>query len=338
MKTLHQTYQSTKAPELYGDYWFNSEPLSIHAMQGQMVLLFFWDYASPSSLKMLPLVKEWFANYSETGLAFIGIHSPEFSFAQDPRNVEDAIKKHSVQFPVVTDNDRRIASAYHVTEFPTLVLIAASGNLYDVVTHSFSLPRLERSIQYLLRQRGFFGELPMLQSIDNEWTQEDSSLEIYTGYLHGSLGNSEGYSPELPAHYEDPRLYIEGKYYAHGLWRAERHAFRYEGESKKGYLTCLSEGQNIDALIGGGQKKSVHITLDGSPIPIGNMGSDVRRDAKGNSFVTIGEPQIVSIFRSSDREKHSVKFIPMNTGVTFYMFSFDKERSKTDLDEAIRNN
>lgn len=307
-------------------------------MQGQMILLFFWDYASPSSLKMLPLIKEWFANYSEIGLVCIGIHSPEFSFAKDPRNVEDAIKKQSIHFPVVTDNDRRIASAYRVSEFPTLVLIAATGNLYDVVTHSFSISRLERSIQYLLRQTGFFGELPMLQSIETERTSKNSSLEIYTGYLHGSLGNSEGYSPELPSYYEDPRFYVEGKFYAHGLWRAERNAFRYEGESKKGYLTCLSEGQNIDALIGDGQKKSVHINLDDSPIPIGNMGSDVRRDAKGNSFITTVEPQLVSIFRSSDPEKHTVKFIPLNTGVAFYLFSFNKEQSKTNLDESIRNN
>ncbi len=338
MKTLHQPYQSNKAPELYGDYWFNSEPLSIRAMQGQMILLFFWNYTSPASLQMLSLVKNWFDSYGELGLVCIGVHSPEFSFSKNPRTVEETLKKHSVQFPVVADNDRLIASAYRISEFPTLVLVGANGNLYDVVTQSFSVSRLERSIQYLLRQSGFFGELPMLQSLENERSQEQYSLEIYTGYVHGSLGNSEGYSPELSSVYEDPNIYIEGKFYAHGIWRAERNAFHYEGEPNEGYVICLSDGKNVDVLIGSEQKNSIRINVDDAPMPIEQMGSDVHRDAKGNSFVTTGEPQLVSVFRNAHSKKHSVKFIPTYTGITFYMFLFQKEQLQTNVVQPMSNN
>jgi len=38
---------------------------------------------------------------------------------------------------------------------------------------------------------------------------------VRTGYLHGSLGNVEGYSPELPAEYED-RICMLKKVYAQG--------------------------------------------------------------------------------------------------------------------------
>ncbi len=327
-----------KAPELYGDYWFNSAPLSIAALQGQNILLFFWNYSSPASLRILPLFEEWYATYAELGLTCIGVHSPEFSFATNRRKVEDVLKKLSIQFPVVADNDRLIAGAYRISNFPTLVLIGANGNIYNMVAESFSVLRLERSIQYLLRQTGFFGELPPLRSMESERSQERTAIEITTGYLHGSLGNVEGYSPELPSHYEDPGIHVEGKFYAHGIWRAERNAFHFEGEPNEGYLVCQSDGENIDALAGSEQKSSLRIKVDGTSMQIEQMGADVQRDPKGNSIVTIGEPQFVSIFRGSQKEKHTIQFIPGSSGMTFYMFSFFRDQPKDNGDQFFYNN
>ena len=339
MKALHQPYQpSINAPELYGDYWFNSAPLSIASSRGQNILLFFWNYTSPASLRILPLIQEWFATYVELGLICIGVHSPEFSFAAIPRNVEEFLKKRSIRFPVVADNDRLIAGAYRISRFPTLVLIGTNGNIYDSVSESFSVLRLERSIQYVLRQSGFFGELPILRSMDSERSQEHSAFEINTGYLHGSLGNVEGYSPELPSHYQDPTIYVEGKFYAHGIWRAERNAFHYEGEPNEGYVICRSEGENIDVLAGSGQKNSLRIKVDDASMLIGQMGSDVQRDPKGNSIVTVAEPQFVSVFRGVHNEEHFVKFIPGNSGITFYLFSLFKEQVHDDFDQTFHNN
>lgn len=339
MKALRQTYQpSIKAPELYGDYWFNSAPRSIASSHGQNILLFFWSYTSPASLRMLPILQEWFATYAELGLECIGVHSPEFSFATNPRNVEEFIKSHSIHFPVVADNDRLIAGAYRISAFPSLVLISGNGNIYDVVTESFSISRLERSIQYLLRQSGFFGELPMLRSLESERSQEHNAVEISTGYLHGSLGNVEGYSPELPSEYRDPNFYVEGKFYAHGIWRAERNAFHYEGVPNEGYLICQSEGDDIDVLAGSEQKSTVRIKVDDVSMFIEQMGADVKRDPKGNSIVTINEPQFVSIFHGTRKEKHSVKIIPANTGITFYMFSLFKGHVQDDTDQSFHNN
>ncbi len=327
-----------KAPELYGDYWFNSPPLSIGAAVGQNVLLFFWNYTSPSSLRLLPLMKEWFSTYAEIGLICIGVHSPEFSFAADPKKVDEFLKKHSVDFPNVSDNDRLIAGAYRVSQFPSLVLISGNGNIYDVVTESFSVPRLERSIQYLLRQSGFFGELPMLKSIYSERSWEDSAVELSTGYLHGSLGNAEGYSPELAAEYRDPGIYVEGKFYAHGIWRAERHAFRYEGEPNEGYIICSSSGENIDALVGSAEKNSLRMKVDESQLLVEQMGPDVHLDAKGNSTVAVGDPQFLSLFHATTKDNHAVKFIPAGPGMTFYLFSLFTSLHERDVDHPIHNN
>jgi thiol-disulfide isomerase/thioredoxin len=94
-----QMQQTVKAPELYGDYWFNSAPLSLGSIQGQNVLLFFWNYSSPASLRLLPLIKEWNAIYAELGLFCIGVHSPEFSFAAEPKNVRRVPEKEFGRIP-----------------------------------------------------------------------------------------------------------------------------------------------------------------------------------------------------------------------------------------------
>lgn len=335
---LHQSHQLVKAPELYGDQWFNSEPLSIHASLGQNILIFFWNYTSPASLRILPTIKEWFATYSEIGLVCIGVHAPEFSFAKDLRKVEDMIAKQSIAFPVVVDNERLITDAYRVSNFPAVVLIGPNGNIYDIVTHLYSFSRLERSIQYLLRQSGFFGELPMLQSIESRPVTGRNRSEINTGYLHGSLGNSEGYSPELPAEYHDPKIYVEGKFYAHGFWHAERNAFRYVGKPNEGYLVCLSYGNNIDALFGNDKKTSLRIMVDEALMSLDQMGADIRRDAKGNSLVTVDEPQFVSVFRAKNREQHAVKFIPKHSGTAVYKLSLYSDDDAFDEPDMIGNN
>lgn len=330
--------QTTKAPELYGDHWYNSAPLSLGSMQGQNVLLFFWNYSSPASLRLLPLIKDWNTIYAELGLICIGVHSPEFSFGAEPKNVQDFLKKNSVEFPIVADNDRLIAGAYRISRFPTLVLISSNGNIYDMVTETFSLSRLERSVQYLLRQSGFFGQLPMLQSIETERSWEESAYELSTGYIHGSLGNTEGYSPELSAEYRDPGIYVEGKFYAHGIWRADRNSFHYEGEPNDGYLVCTSAGENIDVLVGSSEKSTLRLRADDTQLHVEQMGRDLKLDAKGNSVVAVSEPQFLSLFHATSKDLRAVKFIPSASGMTFYKFSLFTSHHEQDIEHPIHSN
>lgn len=337
MKTLRQTQQSVRAPELYGDQWFNSEPLSVHDSEGRSFLLLFWNYTSPSSLRMLSLVKEWHALYAEAGLQFIGVHVPEFSFASQRNTVTEALQRLQVTFPVVADNSRRIADAYRVTELPSLALVSGNGNIYDIVTSISSATRLERSIQYLLRQNGYFGDLPILQTYGIDPEELRTASEMTTGYLHGSLGNVEGYSPELPAEYQDPHIYVAGKFYAHGIWVAERNAFRYVGPPNEGYLICRSDGENIDVLVGAEQKAHLTVRLDDASLPLELMGSDTKRDAKGNTNAPVAEPQFLSLFRGKKHEQFAVKFMPSHAGVTVYKVSLFHDPLPADP-SVIRNN
>lgn len=343
MKSLHLTYQHSRAPEIYGDYWFNSPPLAIRELQGRPVLLFFCDYTSAQSQELIPLVNGLSALYEEYGLACIAIHSPEFFFGKDPKRVEQWIKDNLILFPVLTDNERPITNAYRISSIPAICLIDNKGDIYDTITESFIPERIERSVQYLLRQSGYRGELPILVNPAYDISYSLSSKvvkEIYTGYYHGALGNPEGYSPELAAEYADPRLFFRGKFYAHGIWRAERNAFSYEGGPNEGYVICQTEGDMVDAVIGSTVKTSVRVESDEAAVKLIHMGNDLKKDKQGYTYLTVEEPQLFSLLQKNNDEQHSLRLTPMSSGVTFYMFSFGAKLSDDQFDgkHNIRNN
>ena len=112
-----------RVPEIYGDFWFNSDPIPLGALRGYVILIDFWDYTNQHCLRTLPYLQEWHRRYADKGLVTIGVHTPEFPFARDPINVREAIEKLSIRFPVVMDNDYIIWGAFRNRKWPTKYLI-----------------------------------------------------------------------------------------------------------------------------------------------------------------------------------------------------------------------
>lgn len=316
------------APEIYGDFWFNSEPLTIHAMHGQVILLCFWDYTSDASLQMLKFVQEWHRRYNDMGLVVIGIHSPEFSFARDPKIVEAAVHHLGIQFPVATDNTLMMRDAYRVQELPLLCLIERDGSIYYVHAGEGNHEQTERAIQTSLREAGFRGELPLLMELSraNEFVQSSfqrSTPAIRTGYLHGSLGNVEGYSPELPADYSDEHIYVEGKFYAQGIWLAKSDALVFKGEAHQGYIVFRYAGNNVNAVITAEKEGAiVQVLHDDKTLAARNCGGDIAIDEHRNTIIVVNEPKLFHLIRNEEFGDHTVKLIPLNKGTTLYSFAF----------------
>src|SRR5438093_1112387 len=116
-----------RTPEIYGDYWFNSDPIPLGALRGYVILIDFWDYSNLGSLNALPYLQEWHRRYLDKCLVTIGVHTPEFPFARDPINVRRAIDRLGIRYPVVIDNDSIIWSAFRNSAWPTKYLIDKNG-------------------------------------------------------------------------------------------------------------------------------------------------------------------------------------------------------------------
>ena len=89
------------APNFAGiNNWFNSAPLNISDLRGKVVLVDFWTYGCVNCVNTLPHVTELYAKYKDRGLVVVGIHTPEFPFERSAANVQAALKRHGIIYPV----------------------------------------------------------------------------------------------------------------------------------------------------------------------------------------------------------------------------------------------
>lgn len=74
-------------------------------------------------------MREWHNKYTEQGLVIIGNHYPEFRYEESLENVNDAIERLDIKYPVALDNDGATWRAYNNHYWPTLYLIDKRGNI-----------------------------------------------------------------------------------------------------------------------------------------------------------------------------------------------------------------
>ena len=74
-------------------------------LRGKVVLVDFWTYGCVNCVNTLPHVTELYAKYRDRGLVVVGVHTPEFPFERSASNVQAALKRHGITYPVAQDND-----------------------------------------------------------------------------------------------------------------------------------------------------------------------------------------------------------------------------------------
>jgi thiol-disulfide isomerase/thioredoxin len=142
------------APEFAGiDKWLNSEPLSIQALRGQVVLVDFWTYSCYNCVNTLPHVVEWHRKYKDQGLVVVGVHSPEFAFEKPTRNVEAAIKRFDIRYPVAQDNGFKTWKAYDNQYWPSFYLVDRNGRVMRRHDGEGQYAEMDLAIRTLLAQK-----------------------------------------------------------------------------------------------------------------------------------------------------------------------------------------
>ena len=112
------------APNFVGlGNWFNSAPLNIGDLRGKVVLVNFWTYGCVNCVNALPHVTDLYAKYRDRGLVVVGIHTPEFPFERSAANVQAALKRHGITYPVAQDNDSKTWNAYRNQYWPSQYIV-----------------------------------------------------------------------------------------------------------------------------------------------------------------------------------------------------------------------
>ena len=122
------------APNFVGiDKWFNSKPLTMANLRGKVVFVNFWTYGCINCVRALPHVGKLHEKYADKGLVIVGVHTPEFPHEKSAANVERAIKRHGIRYPVAQDNGFATWKAYSNRYWPAQYIVDRNGKI--VFTH-----------------------------------------------------------------------------------------------------------------------------------------------------------------------------------------------------------
>ena len=143
------------APDITGiQEWFNTEnnePIDLADLKGQVVLIDFWAYSCINCQRSLPHVTAWDEAYRDAGLTVIGIHSPEYAFEKEPRNVKAGAENYGITYPVALDNNLSTWTNYRNRYWPAHYLIDADGVVRHVKFGEGDYATTEKLIRELLK-------------------------------------------------------------------------------------------------------------------------------------------------------------------------------------------
>jgi thiol-disulfide isomerase/thioredoxin len=130
--------------------WVNVAPLRMDQQLGRPVLIEFWDFCRPNSMRTLPYMQAWHERYADAGLRVIGVHSAGFEPSKSSKKVRAAVQRLEIEYPVVIDVGHQIWQEYENLGWPARYLWGPDGMLFDYHYGEGAYDDTERAIQELL--------------------------------------------------------------------------------------------------------------------------------------------------------------------------------------------
>ncbi len=317
----------------------SQQPITIDNLKGKVVLVNFWTYSCINSLRTLPYLIDWNTKYSDKGLVIVGVHTPEFEFEKDIGNLEDAVKRYGIEYPIIQDNDYKTWNSYANNYWPRMYLIDDQGYIrYDKIGEG-DYNQTEMTIQSLLSERNSKMGVENLEldttSYPNKILENPNNIssflaqpvdfskiktpELFFGYESKrlSLGNPEGYQPGQVMEYAIPSnssikpnaIYLEGE------WKNNPDNMELQSEFGKIVLTYSAKSVN---LVAGGLGQGT-VYENNSLLSNSSKGVDIVNESQ---FLIDG-PRLYNIANHQSYDgTHSLIIDVKGKGFQAYTFTF----------------
>jgi thiol-disulfide isomerase/thioredoxin len=329
-----------KAPEFTQiSGYLNTNPnMKLADLKGKVVLVDFWTYTCINCIRTIPYLNDWNQKYADKGLVIVGVHSPEFEFEKNYNNVNAAVQKYGIRYPVVQDNDHGTWNAYANQYWPRDYLIDSDGYIRHDHIGEGGYAETEKVIQSLLAERA--AQMGMkeisfstktttpikpgsLQSID---LTKSMTLEIYLGYDKAAspLGNPQGFLPNQIVSYSisSNTDFKPNIVYLEGQWKNNRDNMELQSDTGRIALTYYAKAVNI---VASGKGQTGTVTDDGvggvratAKMSNKSFGVDITRDGK---FVLDGQ-RLYNLALYNDYGAHSIVVDVKGKGFQLYTFTF----------------
>ncbi|MHB1926124.1 MAG: thioredoxin-like domain-containing protein [Leptospirillum sp.] len=305
-----------------GSSWINSPPLSRSGLKGKVVLVDFWEYTCVNCVRTFPFLRRMYHDYGPDGLVIIGIHTPEFTFGRVRSNVEAAVSRFGLAYPVVMDNRMILWDRFHNHYWPADFLFDRSGNL---VYHSIGEGNYSETETQIREALGLSAkkETPG----ENGIFPEGMTPELYAGASRGDTsggevlgqsGNRERFSgsPVSP-----DRLNLSGDWGVYGEYIRP-------GKTDPEHRPVLrlpyhAAGIHVVLKPRRGETDRVTVFLDGKPVPREVAGDDIRYGSGGKSYILVRKARMYNLTRHQRFGPYRLRMEFDGTGPDVYSFTFD---------------
>jgi len=311
-----------KMPAIGGiSAWFNTDaPITKEGMRGKVVMIDFMTYSCVNCIRTFPHLSEWHERYADKGLLLVGIHTPEFDFEKIPGNVEEALKKYGLTFPIGLDSEYVTWLNFNNTYWPSTYLFDPDGTLRYSHFGEGSYEETEAAIRSLLKERGETLKRGRPKKYETPEFSRIATPEIYLGYSKMTrLGSPEALKKNAAQTYSMPESADSSKFYFIGDWRIE--AERAISKSQGAKIVFIAEANAVNLVAKGpdGKPAEAVVRVSGRAPGIRRSGKDI--DAGGR--LTISEPRLYGLIDMNGQYDDFLFEIEFSgSGTEAYAFTF----------------
>lgn len=294
-----------QAPEIRGiEAWLNTPDgagVSLDELRGKVVLIDFWAYSCINCQRSIPHVVAWDQAYKDAGLEVIGVHSPEYAFEKDPKNVAAGIRDFGIEYPVALDNDLSTWTNYRNRYWPAHYLIDANGTVRAIHFGEGGYAETEAQIRDLLKEANPDVQLP------GETDTSDTTPEL------GSTTPETYLMPTKVVNYNGEGDYGQGDRSFTFPAEQQQDTFSLEGD-----FNLDSQGIRSDS----DGKIKLSYTASTIRMVLGGSGTVTVDDGTGPREIQVeGNPGSYLLFEG-DESKQGELTVTLGGGVDAYSFTF----------------
>jgi hypothetical protein len=274
----------------------------------------------------VPYIRAWADKYKDSGLVVIGVHSPEFDFEKQLPNVQRAVQKFGITYPVALDSNHSIWDAFHNEFWPAHYFIDVNGKVRHEHFGEGEYDQSERWIQELLKEgaaKTMAGDTVSVNAQGVEAAPDMSQVrspETYIGYARAkNFASPGGIRQDMEQFYAAPEHPGLNQWGLAGKWADHEQSAQLK--SAGGKIVFPFHARDLHLVLGpanDGKPVRFRVTIDGQA-PGENHGVDT--DAQGNGVVT--EHRLYQLVRQKGSITDHVFVIEFqDAGVQAFAFTF----------------
>ena len=305
------------APEFAGiAQWLNtSDPPSMAHLRGKVVLVDFWTYSCINCVRTLPHVTGWYEKYKNKNFVVIGVHTPEFAFEKETKNVQNALKQFKINYPVAQDNDYRTWQAFENHYWPAEYLIDAKGHLRRTHFGEGHYEEMELAIRQLLKEAG--NSLDVSENLpQDEMPTYRMTPETYLGSARMERFTSNEPVAAGQQTFTHPSPIPLNNFAYEGVWEVSGES----AQAQKGSgLAIRFKADKVFLVVSPHHSGDrIKVFIDGKPVDEATAGADVK-----NGELILKEERLYHLIDlHGNVGSHVLRLEFQNEGVSVYAFTF----------------